>query len=238
MRPSVLVTGGASGIGLAIVVRLRREGYDCVVVDRQPMPDPGLAECILADLGDLDESRRVFERIARGRTITRLVNNVGTVRLAQVGDVAIADLQASVDLNVGCSILAVQAALPAMKAAGFGRIVNISSRAALGKPGRSVYAASKAAIHGLTRTLALELAASGITVTAIAPVPIPTPLFTETNPPDHPLTRQIVQAIPVGRLGRPEDIAGAVNYFLADDSGFVTGQVLYVCGGMTVGLAA
>lgn len=238
MSGAVLVTGGASGIGLAIVTLLRDEGYECVVVDRQPMPDTGLAEFIQADLSNIDEARRIFERIASGRAITRLVNNVGTVRLAQIDDIDIGDLQASVDLNVGCTILAVQAALPAMRAARFGRIVNISSRAALGKPARGVYAASKAAIHGLTRTLALELAASGITVNAIGPGPIATSLFTETNPPDHPMTRRIIQSIPVGRLGRPEDIAGAVKYFLADDSGFVTGQVLYVCGGMTVGLTA
>lgn len=238
MNDRVLITGGASGIGLAVVQRCQRDGLACVVIDRHSMPAGVSADFIQADLGDEAQARAAFAQAARRWQPTRLVNNVGTVRLAAIAQVSLSDIEASMRLNVGTSVLALQALLPAMTEAGFGRVVNISSRAALGKKLRTSYSASKSAIHGLTRTWALELAASGITVNAVGPGPIATPLFTETNAPDDPMTRQIVSAIPVARMGRPEDIAGAVAYFLGADSGFVTGQVLYVCGGMTVGLAS
>ena len=125
-----------------------------------------------------------------------------------------------------------------MKAARFGRIVNISSRAALGKELRTVYAATKAGLHGMTRTWALEFAAHGITVNAVGPGPIGTELFHQVNPAGSPRTKAIIEGVPVKRLGTPEDIAHAAAFLLDERAGFVTGQVLYVCGGMTVGLGS
>ena len=130
-----------------------------------------------------------------------------------------------------------QALLPSMTAGGFGRIVNMSSRAALGKELRTAYAATKAGLIGMTRVWALELGRHGITVNAIGPGPIRTELFDRANPPDSPRTRAIVESVPVKRVGTPEDVAQAVSFFLDRRSGFVTGQTLYVCGGMTVGVA-
>ncbi|VVO32523.1 3-oxoacyl-[acyl-carrier-protein] reductase FabG [Pseudomonas fluorescens] len=124
-----------------------------------------------------------------------------------------------------------------MKEAGFGRILNMSSRAALGKELRSAYAATKAGLLGMTRVWALELGRFGITANAIGPGPIRTELFERANPPDSPRTQAIIDSIPVKRLGMPDDIAQAAAFFLDARSGFVTGQVLYVCGGMTVGVA-
>lgn len=128
-----------------------------------------------------------------------------------------------------------QAVVPAMKAAGRGRVVNISSRAALGKELRTAYAATKAGLHGMTRTWALELGRWGITVNAVGPGPIRTSLFDAVNPADSPRTKAIIDAVPIGRLGTCEDVAEAVGFFASDGAGFITGQVLYVCGGMTTG---
>ena len=134
-------------------------------------------------------------------------------------------------------MLIIHALLPAMREARFGRIVNISSRAALGKEERTVYSATKAGLLGMTRTWALEMAPYGITVNAIGPGPIATDLFLSGNPPDSPKTKKILATIPLGRMGQPAEIAHAVASFMDDRAGFTTGQVLYVCGGMTVGLS-
>jgi len=146
-------------------------------------------------------------------------------------------LEATVSLNIRCSLQCLQALLPGMKAAHFGRVVNISSRAALGKELRTVYAATKSALIGMAKVWALELGEHGITANAIGPGPIRTELFDRANPPDSPRTQAIIDAVPVRRVGTPDDIAHAAAFLLDARSGFVTGQVLYVCGGMTVGAA-
>ena len=238
MSGCVLVTGASEGIGRATAVRLAAEGYELVTLDRvAPRARLDAETWIEADLASEDDTRRALAVATRGRAITRLVNNVGTVRTGSVEDATSADLLAVVGLNLRCTLQCVQAVLPAMKAARFGRIVSISSRAALGKELRTVYAATKAGLHGMTKTWALELGAHGITVNAVGPGPIGTELFHRVNPADSPRTRAIIEGIPVKRLGKPEDVAHAVASLLDERAGFITGQVLYVCGGMTVGNA-
>jgi NAD(P)-dependent dehydrogenase (short-subunit alcohol dehydrogenase family) len=121
-----------------------------------------------------------------------------------------------------------------MRAARFGRIVNISSRAAMGKTGRIAYSAAKAGLIGMTRTLCLELAAAGITVNAIAPGPVATELFDRGHPPGGEKRRRVIESVPVKRVGTPDDIARAVLFLLSPDSGYITGQTLFVCGGTSV----
>lgn len=172
-----------------------------------------------------------------GGPITRLVNNVGVVVPNDAEHQTLAEFDLALSLNLRCAFQCMQALLPGMKAAGFGRIVNMSSRAALGKELRTAYSATKAGLIGMTRVWALELGAHGITANAIGPGPIRTELFDKANPPGAPRTQAIIDAVPVKRVGTPEDVAHAAAFLLDARSGFVTGQVLYVCGGMTVGVA-
>jgi 3-oxoacyl-[acyl-carrier protein] reductase len=228
LKQRVLITGAAAGIGRATAERCRAEGIDVVGIDREGAD-------IRADLSSPDATERALEEALRDGPITRLVNNVGIVRPGPVEDQSFADLEATVSLNVRCALQCLQALLPGMKAARFGRVVNISSRAALGKQQRTVYAATKSALIGMAKVLALELGEFGVTANAIGPGPIRTELFDRANPPGDARTRAIIDAIPVRRIGTPDDVANAVAFLLDKRSGFVTGQVLYVCGGMTVG---
>jgi NAD(P)-dependent dehydrogenase (short-subunit alcohol dehydrogenase family) len=238
MADCVLVTGASRGIGRAIAERLAADGYGLVTLDRAPPAKMLSAETFIAvDLADEQATAAALQSATQARAITRLVNNVGTVRPGSLEEATSADLAAVVSLNLRCTMQCTQAVLPAMKAARFGRIVSISSRASLGKELRTVYAATKAGIEGMTKTWALELGVHGITANAVGPGPIGTELFHQVNPADSPRTRAIIEGIPVGRLGTPEDVAHAVASLLDGRAGFITGQVLYVCGGMTVGNA-
>ena len=237
MADWVLVTGGGRSIGGGIARRMKQDGYAVVVLDREE-PDHGdLDLFIKVDLMDERHTAQALEQALDGRGITRLVNNVGHVRPDMLVDTKLEDFDAVMRLNVRCAIQCAQALVPGMQASGFGRICSISSRAALGKELRTSYAASKAALHGITGTWALEFGKAGITVNCVAPGPIGTPLWFRVNPADDPRTQKIIDGIPVGKLGSPDDIANAVSFFLDARSGFVTGQVLMVCGGITVGSA-
>ncbi len=238
MAEAVLVTGGSGGIGRAIAARMHEEGAAIVNLDLRPPDAPLPRETYLAvDFADLAATRAVLAEVTARHAPLRLVNNVGLVRPAPLEAQTPEDLLAVMEVNLRSAMLCAQALLPAMRAAGFGRIVNIASRAALGKEERTAYAASKAGLIGVTRTWALELAPQGITVNAIGPGPIATELFRRANPDNSPRTRAIIEGVPVRRIGTPEDVAHAAAFFLDERAGFVTGQVVYVCGGLTVGLA-
>ncbi|CAH2812322.1 MAG: Oxidoreductase, short-chain dehydrogenase/reductase family [Candidatus Burkholderia crenata] len=229
-RERVLITGGAAGIGAACAERCEADSFEAVVIDR-------VGNGLIADLSDAESTAKALDQALAGGPITRLINNVGVVVPADAAEQSLEELELAWSLNVRCAMQCMQALLPGMQSAGFGRIVNMSSRAALGKELRTAYSATKAALIGITRVWALELGRHGITANAVGPGPIRTELFERANPPDSPRTRAIIENVPVKRVGTPEDIAHAVSYFLDARSGFVTGQMLYVCGGMTVGVA-
>jgi NAD(P)-dependent dehydrogenase (short-subunit alcohol dehydrogenase family) len=164
-----------------------------------------------------------------------LVNNVGVSHAAPLEETSLEDFDRIMRINTRSAVQCTKAVLAGMREARFGRIVNLASRAIVGMPALTAYGASKAAIAGLTRTWAMELASDAITVNAIAPGPIDTDMFRAVNPPGSTGDQMIRGTIPVGRLGEPADIANAASYFLDARSSFTTGQVLFVCGGMSIG---
>lgn len=234
-----LVTGGSAGIGLAICQAFLSAGYEVVSLDRQPNPiaDKKLRS-LLVDLSD-EAATADAARDATRNSVTTVVHNAGVIRPALLEQVSTDDLAALSRLHLGAALLLVQAALPAMRAENFGRIVLISSRAALGLQTRTAYSATKAGLIGMTRTWALELAPAGITVNAIAPGPIAgTAMFHDVLPPGDPRIDTLAQSIPVRRLGQPEDVARAVMFLADRNSGFITGQTVFVCGGTSIGSLA
>jgi len=235
MADYAIVTGGSQGIGLAICRRLIQDGATPIIFDRVAPEDSSLGEFRSVELSDLDATAAALDWALGLGPISRLINNVGVVMPALLENTSLEDFDALMALNVRCAIQCTQAVAPAMRKRQIGRIVNIASRAALGKALRTNYSASKAALIGLTRTWSLELAADGITVNCICPGPIATELYEIANPADDPRTIASLAAIPAGRIGTPEDIAHAAAFFLAEGSGFINGQTLYVCGASSVG---
>jgi 3-oxoacyl-[acyl-carrier protein] reductase len=231
-----VVTGGAQNIGRAIAERLRDDGYRILVIDViEPEVESFRADARRVDLSDRMAAEKAFAEIASQYPVRVLVNNVGIVAPAPFDDVDVGDFDRIMHLNARTALLAAKAFVPTMRRLGGGRIVMNTSRVTLGKVQRTLYSASKGALQSMARTWALELASDGITVNCVAPGPIATTAFWRNNPPDSDYTRNLVASIPLKRMGTPEDVANAVSFFCSDGASFVTGQTLFVCGGVTVG---
>ena len=235
-RGVALVTGTSTGIGPVLCEHLLASGHEVLALARRETPSshPRL-KSIRVDLADRAATAQVARELAAQHAITTVVHNAGIIRPALLADVKLEDLSTLTELHLACAITLVQAALPAMRARRFGRIVLLSSRGALGLATRSAYSATKAGMIGMARTWALELAPDGITVNVVAPGPIRTDMFYDVIEKGSDKEKQIAASIPVKRLGESEDVARAVDFFINAGSGFVTGQVLYVCGGTSVG---
>jgi 3-oxoacyl-[acyl-carrier protein] reductase len=230
-----LVTGASRGIGRAVCELLAKNGHRIIGIARKA-EDPNFpGELIACDVLNAAQRKAVLADIAARHAIDNLVNNVGLTANADIADITPEHYHAVMEANVASAIAGTQAVLPAMRTRKKGRIVNVASRAMLGRSGRSVYSAAKAGVVGLTRTWALELATDGITVNCISPGPIATENFRRLNPRVGNEPTALEKAVPMGRLGEPSEIAGAVAYFLSDAAAFTTGQVLHVCGGLSVG---
>jgi NAD(P)-dependent dehydrogenase (short-subunit alcohol dehydrogenase family) len=234
--PVALVTGGSAGIGEAICRDLLDAGYRVLNLSRRPsVIEHECIENFTVDLADIDESRQIINDVCQRHDITTLVHNAGVIRPALLEDVELEDVAYVSNLHVMASILLMQGVLPAMKKNAFGRVLVIGSRAMLGLETRTGYSATKAAQVGLVRTWALELGPLGITVNAIAPGPIVTDMFTDVVPEDSDRATRLAGALPVRRLGQPEDVSRAARFLLSPDNGFITGQCLFVCGGASLG---
>ncbi len=236
-QPMALVTGGAGGMGLATVERLARDGFSVVMVDRdaalanqetQRLQALGLdVQCRVLDLTDEAAVRELIRNLP---PISALVNNAGIFDERQFLEVTTADFRRAYEVNLIAVATLTQEVAKTM--ADGGRIVNIASRAYLGARNHPHYVASKAAVVGYTRASAMELAPRGILVNAIAPGLIDTPLLRALSP--ERLAQQLALQ-PTGKAGLPQDIAQAVSFLVSPLTSFITGQVLFVDGGKSLG---
>jgi len=232
---TALVTGGSAGIGAEICRQMLDAGHEVISMARR-LPDfeHERLHAVQVDLLDAQAVKQAGTDLAAKHDITHVVHNAGVIWPHLLPDVTLDELQGLTQIHLGSAISLVQSVLPAMESAGFGRIVLMSSRGALGLPTRTAYSATKAGMIGMARTWALELASKGITVNVVAPGPIQTDMFYDVIPAGSEREQNIARGIPVGRLGRSDDVARAVMFFSDPANSFVTGQTLYVCGGASV----
>jgi 3-oxoacyl-[acyl-carrier protein] reductase len=243
---TAIVTGAARGIGRAVAVRLADDGYSVAVVDvDETACKTVVAEIELAGGRAIGVGIDVADEVAVESGVQRiadelgpptvLVNNAGITRDNLLFKMTAGEWDAVMDVHLRGSFLMSRAVQAHMTKSGWGRIVNLSSVSALGNRGQANYAAAKAGLQGFTKTLAIELGKYGVTANAIAPGFIETEMTEATAArigiSFEEFKRTAALEIPVARVGNPDDIAHAVSFFVSEEAGFVSGQVLYVAGG-------
>jgi len=228
---TAVVTGGGSGIGRAVADRLRADGYHVASIDLTPSDDQFAQTADVTDRGQVAAALSAIR--AQLGPVTVLVNAAGLDGFKRFTDITFEEWQRVVDVNLNGVFHCIQAVLPDMVDAGWGRIVNISSSSThSGTAYMSHYVAAKSAVNGLTKSLALEYGPAGITVNAVPPGFIDTPMLRNAEARGRLGDVQAtIDATPVRRMGKPEDIAAACAFLISEEAGYITGQILGVNGG-------
>jgi NAD(P)-dependent dehydrogenase (short-subunit alcohol dehydrogenase family) len=228
---TAVVTGGGSGIGRAVADRLRADGYHVASIDLTPSDDQFAQTADVTDRGQVEAALSAIR--AQLGPVTVLVNAAGLDGFKRFTDITFEEWQRVVDVNLNGVFHCIQAVLPDMVDAGWGRIVNISSSSThSGTAYMSHYVAAKSAVNGLTKSLALEYGPAGITVNAVPPGFIDTPMLRNAEARGRLGDVQAtIDATPVRRMGKPEDIAAACAFLISEEAGYITGQILGVNGG-------
>jgi NAD(P)-dependent dehydrogenase (short-subunit alcohol dehydrogenase family) len=227
---TAVVTGGGSGIGQAVAQRLRADGLHVATMDLNPSDVEFAYTADVTDRTQVDDALTAIR--AQLGPVTVLVNAAGLERFKRFTDITFDDWQRVIDVNLNGVFHCIQAVLPDMIEAGWGRIVNISSSSThSGQPFMSPYVAAKSAVNGLTKSLALEYGPSGITVNAVPPGFIDTPMLRKSEARGYLVVEKNIEATPVRRIGMPEDIAAACAFLISEEAGYITGQILGVNGG-------
>jgi 2-hydroxycyclohexanecarboxyl-CoA dehydrogenase len=228
---TAVVTGGGSGIGRAVADRLRSDGYHVATIDLTPSDDEFAHTADVTDRAQVDAALSAIR--AQLGPVTILVNAAGLDGFKRFSDITFDEWQQVVNVNLNGVFHCIQAVLPDMVEAGWGRIVNISSSSThSGVPYMTHYVAAKSAVNGLTKSLALEYGPVGITVNAVPPGFIDTPMLRNAEARGTLGDVQAtIDATPVRRMGKPEDIAAACAFLISEEAGYITGQLLGVNGG-------
>jgi NAD(P)-dependent dehydrogenase (short-subunit alcohol dehydrogenase family) len=228
---TAVVTGGDSGIGRAVAERLRADGYRVATIDLNPSDDDFAHTADVTDRAQVEQALSAIR--AQLGPVTILVNAAGLDGFKRFTDITFDEWRKVIDVNLNGVFHCTQAVLPDMIDTGWGRIVNISSSSThSGTPYMSHYVAAKSAVNGLTKSLALEYGPAGITVNAVPPGFIDTPMLRTAEA--RGMIRDVqatIDATPVRRMGKPEDIAAACAFLISDEAGYITGQILGVNGG-------
>lgn len=237
-----LITGSASGMGKQTARRMAENGAKVVINDIvSEKVEETVAEfeadglAVMGQVADISRKESVDAMIQavvdQFGGLDILINNAGMERAGALRKLTEEDWDLTVDINLKGAFLCSQAAHNHMVPNNHGRIINIASRAWLGGPGQAPYTSAKAGLVGLTRVLALELGRKGVTANCIAPGLIYTPMWDELPEKNQ---KFLLSKQPTGRLGDTDDIANTIMFLADDENGFVTGQVIYVCGGRSL----
>jgi len=238
---TAVVTGAGRGLGEAIAVRFADEGAAVMVNDMDAetaqrtvdaiQRSGGRAAACTGSVTDEATVRALVERTLQAfGGLDILVNNAGITRDKLLRDMSVEDWDAVLNLNLRATFLCCKFATPHMVAKGWGRVINMSSRAHLGNKGQVNYSASKAGVIGFTRSLSMELGKFGVTANCIAPGIIATPGVTSL-PHYERLVERVAPTLPIPRLGKPEDVAGVAAFLASDDAAYITGETIHVSGG-------